>query len=304
MSKKTAKNEMPFKKIGLPILVEHHQNSNWCPGCGDYALLKATQRALSRLGFNPQDIVIVSGIGCSSNFPHFTSAYGFHAVHGRALPVATGIQLSNPDLTTIVVGGDGDGYGIGLSHFMHAARRNLNLIYMVMNNQIYGLTLGQASPSSTIGLKTKITPDGVDERPINPITLALSAGATFVARGFSGEVKHLENLIIEAINHKGFSFIDVLSPCVTFNKSNTYKFFKEHVYNLQENQHDTKNLAEALARGLEWDRKIPTGIFYQNISLEPLHKIIPGMTYGNLVNAPLGFKAMNISPEKVFNQFR
>ncbi|MHA1984304.1 MAG: thiamine pyrophosphate-dependent enzyme, partial [Candidatus Hodarchaeales archaeon] len=285
-------------------LIEQHQKINWCSGCGDYALLKATKRALSRLGFEPKDVVIVSGIGCSSNFPHFTAAYGFHAVHGRALPVATGIHLSNPDLKTIVVGGDGDGFGIGLSHFIHAARRNLNIIYTVMNNQIYGLTLGQASPSSSIGHQTKITPDGVDERPINPITLALSGGATFVARGFSGEVKHLEDLIIEAINHKGFSFIDVLSPCVTFNKINTYKFFKDRVYNLQDENHDSSNLADALARGLDWNDQIPIGIFYQNKSQAPLHEIIPGTTFGTPVNSPLGFKNMNISPDKVFDEFR
>ncbi|MHA2278772.1 MAG: thiamine pyrophosphate-dependent enzyme [Candidatus Kariarchaeaceae archaeon] len=304
MSSKTKETELPFKKIGLPILIEQHQKINWCSGCGDYALLKATKRALSRLGFEPKDVVIVSGIGCSSNFPHFTAAYGFHAVHGRALPVATGIHLSNPDLKTIVVGGDGDGFGIGLSHFIHAARRNLNIIYTVMNNQIYGLTLGQASPSSSIGHQTKITPDGVDERPINPITLALSGGATFVARGFSGEVKHLEDLIIEAINHKGFSFIDVLSPCVTFNKINTYKFFKDRVYNLQDENHDSSNLADALARGLDWNDQIPIGIFYQNKSQAPLHEIIPGTTFGTPVNSPLGFKNMNISPDKVFDEFR
>jgi 2-oxoglutarate ferredoxin oxidoreductase subunit beta len=173
-----------------------------------------------------------------------------------------------------------------------------------MNNQIYGLTLGQASPSSSLGHETKITPDGVDEQPINPIALALSGGATFVARGFSGEVKHLEDLIIEAINHKGFSFIDVLSPCVTFNKTNTYKFFKDRVYNLQEENHDSNNLADALTRGLDWNSRIPIGIFYQNKVQDALHEIIPGTTYGSPVNSPLGFTGMNIPTEKVFDEFR
>ncbi len=305
MSTNNSKTEIPFKKFGVPILVEQHQQSNWCPGCGDFALLKATKRALGRLGFDPKDIVAVSGIGCSSNFVHFGMWYGFHAIHGRAMPTATGIHLANTDLKTIVVGGDGDGYGIGLSHFIHGARRNVNLIYMVMNNQIYGLTLGQASPSSREKMVTKITPDGVDEQPINPITLALSGGATFVARGFSGDVKHLEDLIIEAINHKGFSFIDVLSPCVTFNKVNTYKFFKDRVYNLQEEGHNSSNLADALARGLDWENgRIPIGIFYQNKSRPALHEIIPGTTFGNIINAPLGFKEMGISEDQVFDDFR
>jgi 2-oxoglutarate ferredoxin oxidoreductase subunit beta len=277
---------------------------NWCPGCGDYGLLKATARALAQLGYQPHEVVIASGIGCSSNFPHFTAAYGFHAIHGRAIPAAFGIKLANPDLKVVVVGGDGDGYGIGLSHFLHAARRNIDMTYMVMNNQIYGLTLGQASPSSQRGHVTKITPDGVDENPINPINLALSAGATFVARGFSGEIKHLEEVIMKAVEHVGFAFVDVLSPCVTFNRLNTYEWFKERTYDLQTEGHDTSNLALALAKGLEWGDRIPIGIYYQTKEQEPLHKIIPGMEHGKLVEAPLGFKSLGLSPDEVFEEFK
>ena len=282
---------------------DQHQKPNWCPGCGDYSLLKSTKRALSKK-YPPNEVVIVSGIGCSSNFPHFTIAYGFHSIHGRALPVATGIQLANPDLKVIAVGGDGDGYGIGLSHFIHAARKNVDITYMVMNNSIYGLTLGQASPTSPLKMVTKITPDGVDESPINPITLALSAGATFVARGFSGEPKHLEQLISLAVEHEGFSFIDVLSPCVTFNKLNTYNFYRSRVYDLQAENHDTNNILQALEKGLEGSDRIPIGIFYQTHVRDPLHKVVPGMTYGKLVDAPLGFKNLGISEEEVFEEFR
>jgi len=256
------------------------------------------------LGYKPYEVVIFSGIGCSSNFPHFTSAYGFHAVHGRALPAATGAHLSNPDLKIVVVGGDGDGYAIGMGHFIHACRRNLNLTYMVMNNQIYGLTLGQYSPSSQKGHVTKISPEGVDENPVNPINLALAAGATFVARGFSGEIKHLEQTVMRALQHEGFGFIDVLSPCVTFNRLNTYEWFKERTYDLQEESHDSNNLAMALAKGLEWGDRIPIGVFYENKDQQPLHKVIPGMRFGTPVKAPLGFKAMGINSNQVFQEFR
>ena len=277
---------------------------NWCPGCGDHGLLKATSRALARLGYKPHEVIIFSGIGCSSNFPHFTSAYGFHAVHGRALPAATGAYLANPDLKIVVVGGDGDGYGIGLSHFLHACRRNINVTYMVMNNQIYGLTLGQASPTSQQGHITKITPEGEDERPINPINLALSAGATFVARGFSGEIKHLEDTLVKAIQHEGFAFVDVLSPCVTFNKLNTYPWFKQRVYDIQKSDHDSSNLAKALTKGLEWGDKIPIGVFYETKELLPLHKTDPVASTINPTKAPLGFTNMGISSNAVFEEFK
>ena len=239
---------------------------NWCPGCGDYGLLASTTRALEHLGYEPHEVVIVSGIGCSSNFPHFTSAYGYHAVHGRALPAAMAIKSVNPDLKVIAVGGDGDGYGIGLGHFIHNIRRDIDITYLVMNNQIYGLTLGQASPTSTLHHITTTTPEpGVIENPINPITLALGAGANFVARGFSGKTRQLEYLIEEGITFPGFAFIDVLSPCVTFNKLNTYHWFKERVYDLNETGHKVANSPEAFSKGLEWGEKIPIGLFYKNL---------------------------------------
>lgn len=250
---------------------------NWCPGCGDYGLLASTVKTLEKLGFDPHDVVIVSGIGCSSNFPHFATAYGYHTVHGRALPAALAIKSVNPDLKVIAVGGDGDGYGIGLNHFIQTIRRDIDLTYLVMNNQIYGLTLGQPSPTTSLHHITVTTPEpGVLDNPINPITLALGAGANFVARGFSGRTHQLEELIQDGINFPGFAFIDVLSPCVTFNRLNTYPWFKERVYNLNETGHNTSDVAAAFSKGLEWGDKIPIGLFYKKLSekYEEIYKIL------------------------------
>ena len=211
---------------------------DWCPGCGDFALLRATQMTVAKLGLQPHEIVCVSGIGCSSNFPGYFGSYGMHTLHGRSLAVATGVKMANQNLTLLVTGGDGDGYGIGGNHFTHTARRNVDLTYLVMNNQIYGLTTGQVSPSSSLGMKTKSTPFGNIERPVNPITSAIMNGATYVARGFSGNIKQLRTLIEGAINHRGFAVIDVFSPCVTFNRDNTYGFFRSRVVPLEKEGHD------------------------------------------------------------------
>jgi len=270
---------------------------NWCPGCGDYGLLSALTKVLDKIGYKPHEVVIVSGIGCSSNFPHFTSAFGFHTVHGRSLPAAMAIKLCNPDLKVIAVGGDGDGYGIGAGHFIHAIRRNIDITYLVMNNQIYGLTLGQASPTSGLEHITITTPKGVDDRPVNPISLALGSGSSFTGRGFSGKIKHLQHLIHKGLNHKGFSFIDVLSPCVTFNKLNTYNWFKEKIFDLEEEGHDYTDLVEAFKLSLEWETKIPLGVFYQNKNMEfkpdfnPSHKSI-------------SFKNLKINHEEINNLFK
>lgn len=238
----------------------------WCPGCGDFGVLKGTLQAMEELQIAPHNIVVISGIGCSSNFPHFLSSYGIHSIHGRALPVAMGVQLANHNLTTIVTGGDGDGYGIGAGHFVHACRRNVNLTYIVMNNEIYGLTAGQASPTSRDGLVTKSTPRdySLHERPLNPVAIALASGASFVARGFSGERAQLSSLITKAIKHRGFSYIDVISPCVTFQKVATYDFFKERVYKVEEEGHDPSDFGVAMALAREpWETKIPIGLFFR-----------------------------------------
>jgi len=239
----------------------------WCPGCGDYGILEALKRALARLGIPNEKVVIVSGIGCSSQLPHFMKTYGLHGIHGRALPIATGVKLANPDLTVIVVGGDGDGYGIGGNHLIHAARRNVKITYIVSNNQVYGLTTGQASPTTLKGMKTKTTPFGSIDEPVNPLLLALSSGATFVARTFSGDVEHMASIIEKAIMHDGFALIDDLSPCVTFNRVNTYDWFRARVYKLEDVGHDYTNWELAVKRAMEWPTmdpagKIPIGIFY------------------------------------------
>jgi 2-oxoglutarate ferredoxin oxidoreductase subunit beta len=255
----------------IPITIKDYKVDTfptWCPGCGDFSVLAGVTKALATSGKQPKDVAVVSGIGCSSNLPHFLKAYGVHSLHGRALPVATGIKLANPDMVVLATGGDGDGYGIGVGHFIHAMRRNLDITYVVMNNEIYGLTTGQTSPTSLVGHKTKSTPMGNIEQPVNPVGLALMAGATFVARGFSGDAKLLAQLVQQGIEHKGFSFIDVQSPCVTYNKLNTYDWFRERVYNLQEKGHDVEDFSAAVARAIEWpttgpEDKVPLGVFYK-----------------------------------------
>jgi len=233
----------------------------WCPGCGSYAVLAALKKAVATLEIDPKDLVVVSGIGCSSRIPGFIKCYGFHGIHGRLLPVATAIKLVNPKLTVIGAGGDGDGYAIGMSHFIHTARRNVDITYIIMDNQIYGLTKGQTSPTSLPGFVTPTTPYGSKERPVDGVALALLNGATFVARGFSGDVKKLSEIFIKAIEHKGFSFVDVLSPCVTFNKFNTYEWFKEHIQPIEEDpDYNPSSRGWALEKLLHADG-IPVGIF-------------------------------------------
>lgn len=239
----------------------------WCPGCGDFGVLKATKDGLVDLKWLPKNTVVVSGIGCSSNFPHFVGGYGIHTIHGRANPVAEGIKLANPDLNVVVAGGDGDGLAIGIGGFLHAARRNFDLTYLIMDNQVYGLTVNQVSPTSGLDRKTRSTPYGNIEPPLNPIALAIAAGATFVARTFSKEGEHFQRTVAAAMQHKGFSFIDALSPCVTFNKVNTYDYWKEHVYKLEDDpSYDKTDINQALVRSQEWGEtggKVPIGIFYQ-----------------------------------------
>jgi len=236
---------------------------DWCPGCGDFGVLNSLQKACADLNLEPKDVMVVSGIGCSSNLPGFFNSYGMHTLHGRSLPVASGVKLGNSDLTVIVTGGDGDGYGIGVGHFVHSMRRNLNITYIVMDNQIYGLTTGQASPTTERLVKTKSTPNGNLESQLNPIALALAGGASFVGRGFSGEPAHLAELYKQAIQHKGFALVDVFSPCVTYNKTNTYPWFKERVYKLEDEKHDSNNFEAAMVKAQEWGTRLPIGVFYK-----------------------------------------
>jgi 2-oxoglutarate ferredoxin oxidoreductase subunit beta len=273
--------ELPIETYAGPV------DPDWCPGCGDFGVLKAVKMAAALAQVAPKDLVIVSGIGCSSNLPGYVHAYGVHSLHGRAIAVATGIRLANTALKVVITGGDGDGYGIGIGHFIHAMRRNLDLTYVVMNNQIYGLTTGQASPTTMKEMRTKSTPRGNVELPINPIALALVSGATYVARGFSGEPNHMAELIAAAITHKGFALIDVFSPCVTYNHLNTYPWFKKRVYKLADDlEHDPANVRRALEKSFEWGDRIPIGLFYKD-SQPTYEDSEPAFQRGPLVHQPL-----------------
>ena len=234
----------------------------WCPGCGDYGVLSSLKSALADLGFAPKDVALVSGIGCSGKISGYVHSYAFHGNHGRALPVATGIKLANRDLTVIAAGGDGDGYAIGVGHFIHAVRRNPDLTYIVMDNQTYGLTKGQSSPTSATGYITGTSPGGHPEAPINGLALALAAGATFLARAFSAQPKAMTEMMKAAVMHRGFSIVEVLSPCVTYNKTNTYSWFKDNVYDVATRPgYDPRDRGHAFA-ALNEPGKIPLGVIY------------------------------------------
>lgn len=237
----------------------------WCPGCGNFAQWRTIRQALVELEIPPEEVVLVSGIGCSSHMPNFLNVYGLQTVHGRGIPVATGIRLANPELTVLVYGGDGDIYGIGGNHFLHSCRRNVDIITIVSNNFVYGLTTGQASATTPIGTVTRTTPRGSIENPINPIAVAIASGATFVARGFSGDMTQLTNIIKAAIDHRGFAFVDVFSPCITFNKKQTFAYFRDKVMKVEDFGHDKEDFHSAmdLANRRILRNKLPTGIFYQ-----------------------------------------
>lgn len=234
----------------------------WCPGCGNHSILAAMKNALASLGLKPYEILFVSGIGQAAKAPHYLNANLFNGLHGRALPVATGAKLSNPDLTVIVESGDGCNYGEGGNHFLSAIRKNLNITMIVHNNQVYGLTKGQASPTSEHGFVTKNQPEGVFAIPFNPIEVAVAMNASFVARGFSGKPEHLSMLIQAAITHRGFSLVDVLQPCVSFNKVNTFGWYNQRCYILGE-EHDATDREQALRKASQWGDQIPIGIVYK-----------------------------------------
>lgn len=261
----------------------------WCPGCGDFGIWKSLQGAFARLGIGPDDGLIVYGIGCHGNMYDWMKMYGFAGLHGRALPVAQGAKLANHTLPVVVVSGDGDCLGEGGNHFIHAAKRNPDVTVIVHDNQVYGLTTGQASPTAKPGFKTKSTPEGATDAPMNPLALAIVSGATFVARGFAGDIPGLTNLIADAIRHKGFSVVDVLQPCATFDKVHTYQWYRQRLYKLESVPSDK---VKALEKAMEWGDKIPLGIFYQEekptsesleqaLSGEPLYRLPHDLTHWN-----------------------
>jgi len=237
----------------------------WCPGCGNFSILKALKQALVDIEQQPHELVIVSGIGQAPKTPHYLRCNCFNGLHGRTLPVATGIKLANHKLTVLAQGGDGDGYGEGGNHFLHAMRRNINITYLVHNNQVYGLTKGQTSPTSEYGFVTKTTPRGALSPALNPLLLAIASDCSFVARGFAGEIEHLAGLIKEGIRHKGFALIDILQPCVSFNRVNTFNWYSKRIYKIDaDSQYKAEDRLNAFQKAQEWGDKIPIGVFYRN----------------------------------------
>lgn len=255
------------------------EQPTWCPGCGNFEILAAVKFCLSEMNIDPHSVVLAGDVGCSGKLPYWVKTNGFLGLHGRVIAVAQGIKLGNPALTVLAHGGDGGIYGEGVNHLISAARRNIDIKVVVHNNFIYGLTTGQYSPTSRRGLKTKASPEGNFEVPVNPLLLALASGATFVARGFAGDIKHLSFLIKEAIKHSGFAILDVLQPCVSFNKEQTHEFYKERVYKLEESGYNKGNFDEAIKKASEWipevetggKERIPIGIFYQKT--QPIYPI-------------------------------
>jgi 2-oxoglutarate ferredoxin oxidoreductase subunit beta len=236
---------------------------SWCPGCGNFGILAAMKDALSSMEIPPEKILIISGIGQAAKTPHYIKSNFFHALHGRAIPLATGAKIANHELTIVVNSGDGDCYGEGGNHFMHAIRRNIDITVLVHNNKVYGLTKGQASPTSDEGMVTKIQSDGVLSETFNPLSVALALGAGFVARSFSGKPEHLSGIIQEGIKHRGFSLIDILQPCVSFNHVNTFDWYRKRVYDLFEEGYLPDDLNRAMELSRAWGDKIPIGIIYK-----------------------------------------
>lgn len=260
------------------------QKPAWCPGCGNFGLLNTLQQTLADLAIEPHQYTIVSGIGQAAKLPHYIRCNAFNGLHGRALPVATGIALANHDMLVMVNTGDGDCYGEGGNHFLHAIRRNINVKLFVHDNQIYGLTKGQASPTSMEGMETKTQPFGALSAQLNPLALAVALDCSFVARGFVGDMELLQRLMTEAIRHPGFALIDILQPCVTFNKVNTFQWYGERVYHLDQS-HDPEDRMQAFQKSLEWGDAIPTGIFYRN-ARPLLTDKIPPLRHAPLIRQP------------------
>jgi 2-oxoglutarate ferredoxin oxidoreductase subunit beta len=260
----------------------------WCPGCGNHAILNAIKMALAEHDIAPHQVFFVTGVGCGSKLPHYMRSSGFHTLHGRTLAVATGARLANHGLPVITVHGDGDSWNEGMNHFVQTVRRNVNLVDVVQDNRIYGLTKGQYSPTSEQGKRTPTSPRGSIERPVNPEALALALGATFVSRGYSGELRHLVWLIGEALQHPGYALVDVLQPCVTWNRSYAYAFYKDRVYKLDEEEgYDPSDRAAAWEKAHEWGERIPIGIFYRDASVPSYEEQVPALQAGPLVEQPL-----------------
>ena len=252
------------------------EDPTWCPGCGIYAIFESLKSAAASLNIAPEQMVIVSGIGCHGRLNNYFNAYGIHGLHGRVLPMASGIKLVNPELVVVGVSGDGDAYSIGLNHFIHALRRNISITYIVVNNQMFALTQGQTSPTSSMGFISRSTPYGSKEFPLDGLRLALASEGSFIARGFSGEPRMLTSLIKKALSRKGFAIIDVLSPCVTQNKVNTYDWFKDNVFHLEEDPGFNPRNKEHAWKRLISNPKIPLGLLYEEERPSFEELVLPG----------------------------
>lgn len=259
----------------------------WCPGCGDFGIWMAVKNALVELQIGPDDALLIYGIGCHGNMYSWMRSYAVEGLHGRTLPIAQGVKLANHTIPVIAIAGDGDCLGEGGNHFIHAAKRNPDITVLIHDNQVYGLTTGQASPTAKDKLKTKSTPEGVTDAPVNPLTLAIVSGATFVARGFAGDITGLTKLIAKAIRHKGFSVLDILQPCVTFDRVHTYQWYREHLYQLDPATYQPNNRLTAIEKAIEWGDKIPIGVFYREDAPTSEDRE-PALASGALVSQPLG----------------
>lgn len=273
-----------------PLLTAQSYNTgflpSWCPGCGDFGIWKSLQGAFAKLGIASDQGLVVYGIGCHGNMYDWMKMYGFVGLHGRTLPVAQGAKLANHTLPVVIVSGDGDALGEGGNHFIHAAKRNPDLTVILHDNQVYGLTTGQAAPTAKAGFKTKSTPEGVTDEPLSPLALAITAGATFAARGFAGDLPGLTEIIAAAIAHKGFSVVDVLQPCVTFDKVHTYQWYRQRLYKLVDEGYVPNDRLKAIEKSVEWGDKIPLGIFYKEDKPTSEDRE-PALASGPLVSLPL-----------------
>ncbi len=264
------------------------ERPTWCRGCGNFGILNGLMRALVEQEIAPHEVIVVTGIGCGSKLPHYMRVNGVHSLHGRPWPEAQGVKLADHDMRVVIVHGDGDGYGEGLGHFAHAIRRNPNITELVQNNKIYGLTKGQYSPTSERGKHTSTSPQGTIEHPVQPLALAITHGANFVARGYSGEIQHLIWLMGEALQWPGYALVDILQPCVSFNRTRAYDFYKERVYKLEDDEdYDVSNRTLAWERAQEWGDRIPIGIFYRGEPVSGYECLEPALQDGPLNAKPL-----------------
>lgn len=265
----------------------------WCTGCGNFGIWNALKKALVESSLAPHQVMLVSGIGCGSKLPDYTTANGFLTLHGRTLAVATGARLANHGLKIICTHGDGDGYGEGGNHFVSAVRRNIGIVDIVQNNRVYGLTKGQYSPTSPEGFVTKTSPQGAIEQMFKPLAVALAAGGTFVSRGWSGDIDHLVWIIKEALQHRGYALVDVLQPCVTFNRKYSYDWLRPRVYKVQDEPgYDSGDKAAAFVRAQEWGERIPIGILYRTEDVPAYEEKVPALEAGPLVKQPLRTKTL------------